>query len=104
MQESTLIKLSLITVFIGIPILSFLALSQENLNPPLETSEDETITIVGTLEKISHTRATTRLTISYNAKLTAIVFDNISLEPKTKVKVTGTIKDKNLLVESLSRI
>ena len=104
MQETTLIKLSLIIVFIGIPILSIITLTQENLNLPYQLHENEKITIQGKITQLSHTKATTRIMIAYETTLPAVIFDNIALPINATIRTTGKIKNKELLVEDLEHI
>lgn len=102
MKEKTLLKLALISSFVGIAALFFISdqikIKQSEISELEKSQLGSTVKIIGKIERISESNKTYYLTIlNYKPeKVTAVVFrgnDALFLSEGDEVELTGTLEE-----------
>jgi len=98
MEDSTLLKISLVISLIGVLLLYFMSESIEIDNVELmhiEDYKDETVKLNGVIEEITTTESATFLKVKQYEIIDVVVFDYINLSSGDYVEVTGIVDEYN---------
>ncbi|RJQ15550.1 hypothetical protein C4573_05315 [Candidatus Woesearchaeota archaeon] len=110
MEDKTLLTIALIISSLGIVFLFFIvqfsSLESISLDNIETVDEDTTIKIVGTVERISAKENATFLDISQKTTITAVIFENVSVQKGNLVEITGKLSEykgeKEIIVDVLT--
>ena len=110
MQDSTLLKIALITGLIGVFSLMIIMFSTEiqevNISEAKAMEEDNIIKITGTIERITTKEDFTIINLRKEESITVVMFEKIDLNKGTKVEIEGKIQDykgeKEIIAEKVT--
>ena len=99
MQDSTLLKISLVTSIIGLVglflILQFSKLDESNIFELEDIVEGDTIRIIGIVNSVNNKNNFTFISILQEKTVEGVIFDDINLSKNQKVEVIGKLSEYN---------
>ena len=93
MQDSSLLKIAIITSIIGLGflviILTTTGLQEIDISEAKQLEEDKAIKIIGVVESITTKEGFSIINIRQEEEISVIIFDNINLSKGQRVEITG---------------
>ncbi len=107
MQESALLKLSVVSSIIGLVILfsisSLTEIEYSDINELTLNNLDDTIKVQGLITKVTPKEKITLLEIAQHNKMPIVIFDtNITINPGDEVEILGTVEEYNGKIELIA--
>lgn len=112
MEEKNLLKFALATAVMGLialfTILQTSELEETKISDLSQKTEEDTVKIIGYLEKVISKENITIIELSQKQILKAVLFEQVNLTTGSKVSITGKISnyqgEKELIIEKLELI